>query len=110
MSIPVSLDELPDQITQFGEHPYLVTVAADSTPHATSIAVEWRGNVLVGGCGRRTAANISRNDKVALLWPAPPAGSYALIVDGLAGVQGRPEVGLTVAIQPFRAVLHVTTA
>jgi hypothetical protein len=109
MSIPVSLGDLPEQVARFGPNPYLVTVAPDSTPHAASVAVEWRESVLVGGCGRRTASNIQRNDNVALLWPAPSPGDYALIVDGWADVQGRPEVGLTVVIQPSRAVLHVTT-
>lgn len=109
MSIPVSLGELAEQVAKFGPHPYLVTVGSDSTPHAASVRVRWEEGVLVAGCGRRTAANIGGNDTVALLWPAPSPGGYALIVDGWADVQGRPEVGLQVRIQPSRAVLHITT-
>ena len=109
MSIPVSLLELPQQVARFGAHPYLVTVAADATPHAASVAVVWQDNLLKAGCGRQTAANIRQNDNVALLWPAPASGKHALIVDGWADVQGRPEVGLVVLIQPSRAVLHVVS-
>lgn len=109
MSIPVSLGELPDQVARFGPHPYLVTVAADGSPHAASVSVAWQDNLLVGGCGRQTAKNIRQNDQVALLWPAPETGQHALIVDGWADVQGRPEVGLVVVVQPSKAVLHVTS-
>lgn len=109
MSIPVSLGELPDQVRRFGPNPYLVTVAPDNTPHAASVAVSWKENALLAGCGRQTAANIRNNDTVALLWPAQGPGEHALIVDGWADVQGRPEVGLLVAIQPSKAVLHVTS-
>ncbi|MEX0790674.1 MAG: hypothetical protein WD178_07865 [Actinomycetota bacterium] len=109
MSIPVSLPELPEQVARFGSNPYLVTVAADSTPHATSVAVAWDEGVLKAGCGRQTAANIRQNDTVALLWPAASPGQHALIVDGWADVQGRPEVGLVVVIQPSKAILHITT-
>jgi hypothetical protein len=109
MSIPVSLGDLPGQVARFGANPYLVTVAADATPHAASVSVDWQENLLRAGCGRQTAANIRQNDNVALLWPAPVPGQHALIVDGWADVQGRAEVGLVVLIQPSRAVLHTTS-
>lgn len=108
MSIPVSLGELPEQVARFGPTPYLVTVAEDSTPHVASVAVEWRDNRLAAGCGRHTAANVLRNDQVCLLWPAAGPGGRALIVDGWAGVEGRPEGGQVVVVRPSRAILHVT--
>ena len=37
MSVPVELDELAQQIERFGPNPYLVTVAADGRPRATSV-------------------------------------------------------------------------
>lgn len=109
MSIPVPLRELPEQVARFGSTPYLVTVASDSTPHAASIAVVMEDGILKAGCGRQTAANIRQNDAVALLWPAPAPGQHALIVDGWADVQGRPDLGLSVVIQPSKAILHITT-
>src|SRR5687767_14818861 len=109
MSIPVSLGELPEQVSRFGSTPYLITVAPDSTPHAASVVLVMEDGRLKGGCGRQTAANIRQNDVVALLWPAPAPGQHALIVDGWADVQGRPDVGLVVLIQPSSAILHITS-
>ncbi len=108
MSIPVSLEELPEEITRFGSKPYLLTVGRDARPYAVSVSVAWSGDVLMAGAGRRTAGNVSGNDAVALLWPAAEPGAYSLIVDGWAEVGSRPEVGLVVLIKPIRAVLHVT--
>jgi hypothetical protein len=104
----VALDDLSEQVRRFGLGPYLVTVAADRTPRATSIAVRWQGDALVAGLGRRTAANVRDNGSVTLLWPAPTPGDHALIVDGSADVRDDPESGAVVVIRPTKAVLHVT--
>jgi hypothetical protein len=108
MSVPVPLVDLPDQVSRFELGPYLVTVAADSTPRTTSIAVSWRGDLLTAGLGRRTSANIHGGTPVTLLWPAPAPGSHALIVDGSADLEETPQDGATVLIRPTKAVLHVT--
>ncbi len=108
MSVPVALPDLPAQVERFGLGPYLVTIAADATPRTTSIAVSWDGDLLVGGLGRRTAANVRGNGAVALLWPAEMPGQHALIVDGSAAVKDTPDAGATVLIRPLKAVLHVT--
>lgn len=108
MSVPVSLGELPEVAAAFGPTPYLLTVGDDATPHATSVAVAWSGDVLVAGAGRRTAANVRSNDQVALLWPAPKPGDYALIVDGWADLRPGPAQSVELVIRPARAILHVT--
>jgi hypothetical protein len=108
MSVPVPLDELPQQIERFGPNPYLVTVAADGRPRATSVSVSWHRNLLMVGAGRRTTENVSANDAVALLWPASEPGEHALIVDGWGAVHDSPETDLVVFIQPGKAVLHVS--
>ena len=108
VSVPVALDEIPDQVRRFGLGPYLMTVAADATPRVTSIAVGWEGDRLVAELGRRTAANVRGNAAVTLLWPAPASGEHALLVDGTAELHEAPDGGLSVAIRPFKAVLHVT--
>ncbi|MGH2941833.1 MAG: pyridoxamine 5'-phosphate oxidase family protein [Solirubrobacteraceae bacterium] len=110
MSVPVPLDELPQAIERFGLNPYLVTVAADGRPRATSVTVRWHRDLLMVGAGRRTADNVSGNEQVALLWPAPEPGSHALIVDGRAAVHDSPETSLVIFIQPGKAVLHVTSS
>ena len=103
MSIPVPLQELQQTQSRFGDYAYLLTVSAEATPRATSVRVEWQGDKLMVGTGRRSAANIAGNDQVAILWPPPTVGDYTLIVDGWADVQGP-----VVLIQPRSAILHVT--
>jgi hypothetical protein len=109
MSVPVSLDELPEQIERFGPHAYIVTVGAEGRPRATSVSVSWHETQLRIGAGRRTAENVSANNQIARLWPAPVPGEHAFLVDGHGAVQDSPETGLAILIQPANAVLHVTT-
>jgi hypothetical protein len=108
MSVPVSLLELREVAAGFGSTPYLLTVGADATPHATSVAVAWSGDLLVAGAGRRTAGNVRSNDQVALLWPAPRPGDFALIVDGWADLRPGPGGSVELVIRPASAILHVT--
>jgi hypothetical protein len=109
MSVAVPLSALHEQVLQFGFNPYIVTVSGDSTPRVTSVRVSWDGGCLVAPAGRRTAAAIGANDTVALLWPSTAPGDYALIVDGVAEIQGSAPDDLRVVIQPAKAVLHVTS-
>jgi len=108
VSVNVPLDELPQAIERFGLNPYLVTVAPDGRPRATSVTVKWHRDLLMAGAGKRTAENVSGNEQVALLWPAPEPGEHALIVDGWAAVYDSPETNLVVFVQPGKAVLHVS--
>jgi hypothetical protein len=108
VSVPVAVADIPEQVRRFGLGPYLMTVAADASPRVTSIAVGWDGDRLVAGLGRRTAANVRGNTAVTLLWPAPACGAHALLVDGTAELHEAPDGGLSVAIRPLKAVLHVT--
>ncbi len=100
MSVPVELSDLADKFAAVGDLAYLVTVG-DDAPHAVSVAVAWRGAALTVGAGRRTAANAAHRPQVTLLWPAPPAQPYCLIVDGTA-----ESAGESLTIRPTRAVLH----
>jgi hypothetical protein len=108
VSVNVPLDELPQAIERFGLNPYLVTVAPDGRPRATSVTVKWHRDLLMAGAGKRTAENVAENEQVALLWPAPVPGEHALIVDGWAAVYDSPETNLVVFVQPGKAVLHVS--
>jgi hypothetical protein len=110
MSIPVELAELPKFVERYGPTPYLLSVGADSTPRATSVFVQFSGELLMAGAGRRTAANLRGNDAVTLLWPPPVPGDYTLIVDGWGQVQEGPGGNFVVMIRPKSAILHVTQA
>jgi hypothetical protein len=109
MSVAVPLSDLHEQVLRFGFHPYIVTISGERTPRVTSVRVSWEGTCLVAPAGRRTAAAVDANDAVALLWPSSAPGDYALIVDGVAEIQGTAPDGLRVSIEPSKAVLHVTS-
>jgi hypothetical protein len=109
MSVKVELDEVRGQVAGCRSHPYLLTVTDDGRPHAVSLLVSWDGDALVGGAGRRTAANVERSPEVSLLWPVSGREGFALIVDGTAEVRpAAGDGGARVAVKPTGAVLHKT--
>jgi hypothetical protein len=107
MSVRVELEQVQEQVGACRSHAYLLTVTDDGRPHAVSLQVEWQGDELVGGVGRRTASNAERSPEVSLLWPLAGREGYALIVDGSAGVRLDGDRA-TVAVKPTGAVLHRT--
>ena len=101
MSIPVALPELGQAMARY-RFAYLLTSPGQGAPHATATAVTLQGGVLhISGIGRRTRANIEREQAVALVWPPQATDEHSLIVDGTAAIEGE---GLR--ITPTRAVLH----
>ena len=103
MSVPVDLAALRDRITEYGDHPYLVSVNDDGTPHVTSVTVRLDDDAIVVGTGRRTRANLAERPSVALLWPPAADPAYSLIVDVDASlVDGAEEARLA----PRAAILH----
>ena len=109
MSVRVELDEVREQVGACRSCAYLMTVTDDGRPHAVSVDMVWQGDELVGGAGRRTAANAERSAQVSVLWPESGREGYALIVDGTAEVRLDGDEA-TVAVKPTSAVLHVTPA
>lgn len=103
MSVPVDLTALRDRIAEHGDHPYLVSVNDDGSPHVTSVTVRVDGDHVVVGTGRRTRANLAARPAVALLWPPAPDPGYSLIVDVVADLlDGADEARLA----PKAAILH----
>jgi Pyridoxamine 5'-phosphate oxidase len=107
VSVRVELDEVREQVSACRSCAYLLTVTDDGRPHAVSLQVRWEGDELVGGAGRRTAANAERSPEVSLLWPLSGREGYALIVDGRAEVRVDGDES-RVAVKPNGAVLHKT--
>ena len=105
VSVTVALDALRARVEEFGSIAFLLTVGESARPHVVSVGVEWDADRLVAGAGRTTSANVGRRPTVSLLWAAPEAGEYALIVDGAAAIETRDETAVVV-IEPSRAVLH----
>ena len=101
VSVSVSLERLRDEVTQYGAHPFILTVSDGGRPHAVAATVAWEGDDLVGGCGRSTAANATARPEISFLWPPFEADGYSLIVDGVAEVDDQQ-----IRLRPTRAVLH----
>jgi hypothetical protein len=103
VSVPVTLDQLREEVVRFGSAPYLISVTSDGRPHAVSVTVTWDGDELAADAGRTTLANAAERPSVSLLWSPVEPGGYSLIVDGLARVDAAAE---RVVVQPGKAVLH----
>ena len=99
----MELEALAEQVSIEGPHALLVTVNEEDRPHAVAVEVTVDAGRLRAGAGSRTAANITRRPGVSLVWPSLVPGSYSLIVDGDAAVDGAE-----VVVEPSRAVRHRT--
>lgn len=102
MSIPVSLDQLGDEIARAVTAPYLVTVGDDGRPHCVSVAVRWEAGLLITDVGRTTVANATVRPLVTVVWPPGRPGELTLIVDATAATGSTSGVRLS----PTSAVLH----
>lgn len=105
MSIAVGLDRLREEVDRLGSHAFALTVSDDGSPHAVAVSVTWDDGGLAASVGSRTAANARARPAVSLLWAAPDAAGFSLIVDGTADAPPGPDGGRLV-LRPSRAVLH----
>jgi hypothetical protein len=99
MSIPVSVDELDEQLKRFGAIGYLVTVGDSGRPHVVSVRITANGSGLWGVVGNRSAANAAVRADVVLMFG--PHEGFTLLVDGRASVMDN-----TIDVVPVSAVLH----
>ncbi len=103
MSIPVELDDLPEQIAGRTGQAYLVTIR-DQRPHVVSVTPHPHGGTIVVGAGRRTAMNVAGHPEVTLLWPTDDGDpQHSLLVDGTAAPTADGE---ELVITPTSAILH----
>lgn len=101
MSIPVTLDDLPLTLSQFG-FAYLMVGNGDRAPRVVAVTpVHEDGVLTVRSVGTRTRQNMTVNPNVALVWPPTAPNGYSLICDGTAAVDDQ-----AVRITPTHAVLH----
>lgn len=103
MSMKVELEDLGEHIDRYGPAAFLVSTGDDQRPHTTHVVVFRDGDALTCAVGGKTARNIAARPGVALLFPAPAAGEFSLIVDADATVDGAAG---TARVAPARAVLH----
>lgn len=101
MSIPVAVADLNTALADFGAG-YLLTTSPDG--RVKVVTVEPRvvdGRLVVGGPGRGSAANITSNELVTVLFPPLSQRGFSLLVDGTATLEGDDAL-----VTPTSAVLH----
>ena len=118
MSLRVELGTLLETAAGFATVPMLLTTDPDGRPRASAVTVEWDGELAAVRAGQRSVANAAQRPLVSLLWPAPPGGRFALLVDGTVeqatadpapdGATGRrATTGGTISLRATSAILHV---
>jgi hypothetical protein len=121
----VPSERVPRVAAMLGTVPMLLTVDDDGRPRAAvarDVALQdpvsgaAAGRTMTLRAGRRSSANARRRPLVGLLWPAPPGGRAALLVDGeVIAVEAAPEQearraeGAVVTLRVASAVLHAVT-
>ena len=97
------MTKLLEQLPNYPSPPHLLSAGDDGRPHAVAVEVRVDGQQLRLRAGKRSLANVVACKLVSVLWGAPTADDYSLIVDGEAAVDGQDgELRITIT----RAVLH----
>lgn len=99
------LSKLRAQLTNYTNPAHLLSSSDDGRPHAVAVSVSWDGDQLLLSAGKRSLANVAARKHVSVLWAAPSADDYSLIIDGEGEVSGSGEHA-QVRITITRAVLH----
>ena len=97
--------KLRDELAHYSSPPHLLSTADDGRAHAVAVSVWWEGDLLLLRAGKRSLANIAARKLVSVLWGAPTADDYSLLVDGEGMISGSAE-NARVLITITRAVLH----
>ena len=98
-------EKLRDELTRYVSPPQLLSTGDDGRAHAVAVNVSWDGDQLLVSAGKRSLANVAARRLLSVLWAAPSADDYSLIVDG-EGVINDSGSQLQVRVTITRAVLH----
>lgn len=99
------LSKLRAQLAHYANPAHLLSSSDDGRPHAVAVSVNWDGDQMLLSAGRRSLANVAARKQVSVLWAAPGADDYSLIVDGDGEVTGSGEQA-RIRVTITRAVLH----
>jgi hypothetical protein len=126
MTIPVSLQELPDKAREFGQFAFVITSAgAPTSPRVTHVqvtfVVDGSAAMIETELGKSACRELAKNPHVTVLWPAKDnddngdaaaaaAAALSLIVDGHVEMEQQNPTekggGTVVRIVPTSAILH----
>jgi hypothetical protein len=102
MSQPVTADDVPARLEEYGTIAFLVTVGGDGSPKVVHVPVLWTAGSSatspdgtssqpaagVFRCtpGGGTLRNLAQPGPVTLVFPPPEPGAYSMLIDGTGRV------------------------
>ena len=104
MSIPVTGNDVPARLEEYGSAAFLVTVDVEGSAKVVHVPVVWDASARAFRCtpGGGTLRNLTKPGPVTLVFPPPADGDYSMLVDGIGRVDG----GEVAAVEFVEGVLH----
>ena len=105
MSIPVTGNDVPARLEEYGSAAFLVTVSVDGSAKVVHVPVVWDASAGAFRCmpGGGTLRNLTDPGPVTLVFPPPEDGDHSMLVDGIGRVVDDGEV---VEVKFVDGVLH----
>ena len=104
MSIPVTDNDVPARLEEYGSVAFLVTVGVDGSAKVVHVPVVWDASASAFRCtpGGGTLRNLTKPGPVTLVFPPPADGAHSMLVDGIGRVAG----GEVAEVGCIEGVLH----
>ena len=104
MSIPVTGNDVPARLEEYGSAAFLVTVGVDGSAKVVHVPVVWDASASAFRCtpGGGTLRNLIKPVPVTLVFPPPADGDHSMLVDGI----GRGAGGEVAEVEFIEGVLH----
>tara|TARA_Y100000590_G_scaffold147218_2_gene169071 strand:- start:3260 stop:3616 length:357 start_codon:yes stop_codon:yes gene_type:complete len=105
VSIPVTDNDVPARLEEYGSAAFLVTVGVDGSAKVVHVSVVWDASAGAFRCtpGGGTLRNLTKPGPVTLVFPPPENGDHSMLVDGIGRVVGDAEVA---EVEFVGGVLH----
>ena len=89
MSIPVTDNDVPARLEEYGSVAFLVTVGVDGSAKVVHVPVVWDASASAFRCtpGGGTLRNLTKPGPVTLVFPPPADGDHSMLVDGIGRSQ-----------------------
>ena len=90
MSIPVTGNDVPARLEEYGSAAFLVTVGVDGSAKVVHVPVVWDASASAFRCtpGGGTLRNLTKPGPVTLVCPPRAEGDHSMLVDGVGRVAG----------------------
>ena len=90
MSIPVTGNDVPARLEEYGAAAFLGTGGVDGAAKVVHVPVVWDASASAFRCtpGGGTLRNLTKPGPVTLVFPPPADGDHSMLVDGIGRVVG----------------------